>query len=556
MRSDYKYDAFGQRIEKAVDADGAGAGGTVTERFAYLDGNVWDDLNGSNVLQTRRLFLDGTDEPFARISSGGTAAWYLPDRQGSIRDMTDNSGVVQETVVYDGFGKVTSDSNSSYGDRYKYTARELDSETGLQLNGVRYYDPRTGRWFGIDPIGFAGGDMNLYGYVANSPTNFSDPSGLTADGGTIGLPLPSKNRTPTPKKQDQPYGVGAQYAPGHGPDAQGKFVPIPGLQMPSLPAGAPPLPFLMSPDPALQAWGKEWWYFKQQGLSEEEIIARIGKMPNSDGPKITDNCLLGDLHDGWYAHFINGPGYQRVVAGNQMVGGTLEATIGGMIAPVNPIVGGFLIFHGTDTARTGYEGLVDGKAKKTLTNEGLVELTGSPFTADMLEMVVPSILIWRYGGDPRTMDEPPAGLPHVGPEAVAPGKRSVHLDIGGEGRYPDAINVNSGMGGGTPATSGPTPGGAGTAGRPIPNLVQARGERLPFANQSVDIITLQHAPIRPATVNEIARVIRPGGDIRLVGPNTPEVLAAHQQVANAVGGRVYQTVIGDTVYTNIIVPVR
>jgi hypothetical protein len=57
-------------------------------------------------------------------------------------------------------------------------------------------------------------------------------------------------------------------------------------------------------------------------------------------------------------------------------------------------------------------------------------------------------------------------------------------------------------------------------------------------------------------VTEIARVIKPGGDIRLVGPNTPEVLTAHQQVANAVGGRVYQTVLGDYVYTNIIVPAR
>jgi len=64
------------------------------------------------------------------------------------------------------------------------------------------------------------------------------------------------------------------------------------------------------------------------------------------------------------------------------------------------------------------------------------------------------------------------------------------------------------------------------------------------------------SPIRPATVTEIARVIKPGGDIRLVGPNTPEVLTAHQQVANAVGGRVYQTVLGDYVYTNIIVPAR
>jgi uncharacterized protein RhaS with RHS repeats len=34
----------------------------------------------------------------------------------------------------------------------------------------------------LDPssIGFAGGDVNLYGYVQNNPVNFVDPSGLIA----------------------------------------------------------------------------------------------------------------------------------------------------------------------------------------------------------------------------------------------------------------------------------------------------------------------------------------------------------------------------------------
>lgn len=31
-----------------------------------------------------------------------------------------------------------------------------------------------------DPIGFAGGDYNLYGYVGNNPVNWVDPEGLTA----------------------------------------------------------------------------------------------------------------------------------------------------------------------------------------------------------------------------------------------------------------------------------------------------------------------------------------------------------------------------------------
>ncbi len=50
--------------------------------------------------------------------------------------------------------------------------------TGLEYDHARYYDAATGRWTTQDPIGFAGGDTNLYRYLHNDPTNAVDPSGL------------------------------------------------------------------------------------------------------------------------------------------------------------------------------------------------------------------------------------------------------------------------------------------------------------------------------------------------------------------------------------------
>ncbi|MDF1615811.1 RHS repeat-associated core domain-containing protein, partial [Desulfurivibrio dismutans] len=38
--------------------------------------------------------------------------------------------------------------------------------------------PAIGRFISKDPIGFAGGDVNLYGYVLNNPVNWVDPWGL------------------------------------------------------------------------------------------------------------------------------------------------------------------------------------------------------------------------------------------------------------------------------------------------------------------------------------------------------------------------------------------
>jgi len=53
-----------------------------------------------------------------------------------------------------------------------------DAATGLHYNYWRDYDPRLGRYLQPDPIGLAGGDVNLYAYVRNDPLNWSDPTGL------------------------------------------------------------------------------------------------------------------------------------------------------------------------------------------------------------------------------------------------------------------------------------------------------------------------------------------------------------------------------------------
>src|SRR5262249_51942642 len=145
-------------------------------------------------LQTRRLYLDTVDSVFARVSSGGTAAWYLPDRLGSIRNVVDSSGALIDTIAYDGFGVVTSESSPSSGDRYKFTGRVLDSETGFRIHDHRYVAPPVGRWTTEDPLGL-GPDSNPYRYVANQPTNATDPSGQfswaspveTADGRIDGM---------------------------------------------------------------------------------------------------------------------------------------------------------------------------------------------------------------------------------------------------------------------------------------------------------------------------------------------------------------------------------
>jgi uncharacterized protein RhaS with RHS repeats len=49
------------------------------------------------------------------------------------------------------------------------------------------YDPVSGRFISEDPIGLASGDTNPYRYCGNSPTNFTDPTGLIWGWGAAGI---------------------------------------------------------------------------------------------------------------------------------------------------------------------------------------------------------------------------------------------------------------------------------------------------------------------------------------------------------------------------------
>ncbi|HMC64797.1 MAG TPA: hypothetical protein VKI65_07645 [Gemmataceae bacterium] len=124
----------------------------------------------------------------------------------------------------------------------------------------------------------------------------------------------------------------------------------------------------------------------------------------------------------------------------------------------------------------------------------------------------------------------------------------IHIDIGGEGKYPAAINLNP-----SPTT---TIGIGAPVGIPIPNHVAGIGESMPFADDFAEIITVESTPIYPATAREIARVIKPGGRIRLFHPtdsSTPYGHLAHQDVIQAVGGKSYTYNSADGTTTTLII---
>jgi RHS repeat-associated protein len=174
----YVYDPLDRRIVKTVDPDGAGPNPATIERYIYDRDHIWLCFDGNNTLTNRYLYGPALDMALADERSPTTVRWMLTDNQGTVRDITNNVGAVQNHIRYDSFGRITSQTNANFSTRFNYTGREFDAETGLYFYRSRYYDPGVGRFIGEDAIGFAGGDANLYRYVGNSPVNFVDPFGL------------------------------------------------------------------------------------------------------------------------------------------------------------------------------------------------------------------------------------------------------------------------------------------------------------------------------------------------------------------------------------------
>ena len=102
--------------------------------------------------------------------------WPLTDNLGTVRDLAKQDGTIAAHYQYDSYGIVKSGDTSLT--RYLFTSRELDTDTGLQYNRARWYDPTVGRWISEDPLGFVAGDGNVSQYVGNWVTFGTDPSGL------------------------------------------------------------------------------------------------------------------------------------------------------------------------------------------------------------------------------------------------------------------------------------------------------------------------------------------------------------------------------------------
>jgi RHS repeat-associated protein len=169
MDAKYTYDALGRRMSKTVNGE--------TKKFGYSGNDLILEMNDQDSVIASYTYGPGSDDPLV-MNRNGMAYYYKKDGLGSVVALTDSAGNVLHEYKYSVYGKMVEETGNAVENPFTYTSRELDQETGLLYNRARFYDPQIGRFISKDPIGFDGGDVNLYVYVFNSPTNYIDPLGL------------------------------------------------------------------------------------------------------------------------------------------------------------------------------------------------------------------------------------------------------------------------------------------------------------------------------------------------------------------------------------------
>ncbi|MET8411772.1 ricin-type beta-trefoil lectin domain protein [Streptomyces sp. NPDC005195] len=177
--SKYLYDAQGGVLEQTAAVDGLDK-----TRVLYLFGGAEQiTLNVSAKTWTGLRNITGPDGTTVTRSSTGTVTYQVANGQGTAVTAVDASTLAVTRRSFDPFGNPRGTKPSTWvaaDENHSFLGQPADPVTGLDLLGVRNYDPMLGRFLSPDPV-FEAGDPNQMGgytYAGDNPASASDPSGL------------------------------------------------------------------------------------------------------------------------------------------------------------------------------------------------------------------------------------------------------------------------------------------------------------------------------------------------------------------------------------------
>ncbi len=161
-----------------------------TGDIADIDGDELDELQwqclDTNTITFRITLHSDTNMLFPALNrDAGSPAnvldiyYYHADHLGSASWITNKEGTPIEYIHYMPYGELWYNwQASSYNERFKFTGKERDAETGYDYFGARYYSSILGHWISVDPLLDEQSHITPYAYCKWSPINRLDPDGM------------------------------------------------------------------------------------------------------------------------------------------------------------------------------------------------------------------------------------------------------------------------------------------------------------------------------------------------------------------------------------------
>ena len=104
--------------------------------------------------------------------------FYHGDHLGSASWITDDNGKPIQYIHYAPYGELIANQQTiGYDERFKFTGKERDWETGYDYFGARFYDYRKGFWNSVDPLADKYPNVTPYLYCNGNPIMLVDPDG-------------------------------------------------------------------------------------------------------------------------------------------------------------------------------------------------------------------------------------------------------------------------------------------------------------------------------------------------------------------------------------------
>jgi RHS repeat-associated protein len=187
----YVYNTTGQRLRKITERGGRKqneriyVGGFEVYRQYAQDGEVeferetlqvMDDQRRIALVETKRI---DRKEAFGALPFSLVRYQFGNHLDSAVLELSASADIISYEEYYPygstSYQSVRRDVEAS-PKRYRYTAKERDTETGFYYHGARYYAPWLARWASCDLM-VLGGGANLYAFVSGNPIRLIDGTG-------------------------------------------------------------------------------------------------------------------------------------------------------------------------------------------------------------------------------------------------------------------------------------------------------------------------------------------------------------------------------------------